>query len=38
MNKYGKYEGTIERIVVTDATFARSAQREIEPTYINQSR
>ena len=35
MNEFGKYEGTIERIEATDATFAKSAAREIEPTYIN---
>lgn len=35
MNKYGKYKGTIEKVDVVDATFAKSLQREIEPTYIN---
>jgi wobble nucleotide-excising tRNase len=35
MNQYGKYEGAIERISLTDATFAKSTQCEIEPTYIN---
>ena len=35
MNKYGKYVGTIEKINVADATFAKSTHCEIEPTYIN---
>ena len=35
MNNHGKYKGTIEKIEVVDATFAKSTQREFEPTYIN---
>ena len=30
-----KYKSAIERITVTDATFKRSTEREIEPTWIN---
>ena len=30
-----KYKSAIEKITVTDATFEKSVERDIEPTWIN---